>query len=141
MDTISNDVCNMYIFVDDIWVGLSSTGRVADPGHEKKWGCTDDRHCQSLQTCVEGRCEQFWPASLADNKSKCHDTCKHDVELYENYFYSQTVGKFVHFQFRDQCVVAYFPFGTKTVRLSQSAYDSQSYQSVVHRERGSVKTG
>jgi len=98
-------------------------------------GCTDDRHCQSLQTCVEGRCEQFWPASLADNKSKCHDTCKHDVELYENYFYSQTVGKFVHFQFRDQCVVAYFPFGTKTVRLSQSAYDSQSYQSVVHRER------
>ena len=98
-------------------------------------GCTDDRHCQSLQTCVEGRCERFWPASLADIKSKCHDTCKHDVELYENYFYSQTVGKFVHFQFRDQCVVAYYPFGTKTVRLSQSAYDSQSYQSVVHRER------
>ena len=98
-------------------------------------GCTVDRHCQSLQTCVEGRCERFWPASLADSKSKCHDTCKHDVELYENYFYSQTVGKFVHFQFRDQCVVAYYPFGTKTERLSQSAYDSQSYQSVVHRER------
>ena len=95
--------------------------------------CSIDAQCKPLETCLINKCVPFWPA-LPANKTSCHITCIHDIRLYENHFYLQTVGHFEHFQFHDHCVVAYQHSG-KSAGLSISDYESQRYRTVLRRKR------
>ena len=118
---------------------LSSTfmliSRVPDewPNWAKEPLCSIDAQCPTFSTCIDGNCLPFWPSVLAENKTQCHETCRHDIQLYENHFYLQTAGHFVHFLFRDQCVVAYQHID-KAAGLSVSDYESQRYRAVLRRE-------
>ena len=98
----------------------------------RELSCSIDGQCEPLETCLHNKCVPFWPA-LPVNRTQCHDTCRHDIQLYEKHFYLQTVGHFVHFQFRDQCVVAYQHIDP-AAGLSVSDYESQRYRAVLRRE-------
>lgn len=119
---------------------LSSTfmliSRVPDewPNWAKEPLCSIDAQCPTFSTCIDGHCLPFWPSVLAENKTQCHETCRHDIQLYENHFYLQTAGHFVHFLFRDQCVVAY-QHTDKAAGLSVSDYESQCYRAILQREK------
>ena len=99
----------------------------------RELNCSIDGQCESLETCLHDKCVPFWP-SLPVNRTACHDTCRHDVRLYENHFYLQTVDHFVDFQFHDRCVVVYQASG-KADGLSVSDYDSRRYRTLLRRER------
>lgn len=102
---------------------------------EMEFVCSMDVQCHTLSTCIEGNCLPFWPARPVEKKTRCHDTCSHDIQLYENHLNLQTVGHFVHFKFRErQCVVAYQQLGN-SVALSEADFESRRDRAVLRRER------